>query len=272
MSHHNPFISFGSSFICPTIDNTNSLMFDGVSDYIIVSDSAKDLQRTEAELNSTGFTYNVWVKFDAFAGSEPLLCIGRANNKYYGLGFQVGNNQKCQIHKYGLNGGAAGAGGNNRRTLQMANTISTGVWYMLTFVMGSGSADDWKIYVNGVNQTTSKSGNANVTLTYNSTTNVWIGKQGRTSAEKYHAGNIAGATVWLDTLNGGEIGALYSSGITGDPLEDCTYGATDGTSTPADTVKFHYEINNSTTNTLPDRTLNGHTGFSSGTTWETDTP
>ena len=152
-----------------------------------------------------------------------------------------------------------------------SNTISTGQWYMLTFVMGSSSDADWKIYVDGVNQSVARSGNANLTLTYNNTTNSFIGKSGRTSSERYHAGNIAGATVWFDTLTAGEITAIYNSGITGDPLEDCTYGVSDGSGSPASNVQIHYDLNNSSTNTLTDRAGN-HNGTAVGTTWETDIP
>lgn len=270
MSHHNPFISFPASEAesCNTVANTKSLMYDGVNDYVTILDTAKDFQFTEAEF-SGGLTFNCWVKFDAFAGTEPLFCIGRANNKYYGYAFQISAVGKPQMHKYGANNGAFGQSSNNRRTLQMASAISTGTWYMITYIMGSGNADDWKIMINGVKQTTSKSGNANVTLTYNNTTAAYIGRQGRSGSEKYHAGNISSCATWFTELSETEVLSLYNTGIVADLTENCSYG---GNSTASTNLEMWLKTEAGSGTTLTDSSGNGHGGAITGSTWETDIP
>ena len=263
MQFHNTFISHSQAESLVFIGSDYSVMFDGINDHADISDSGKHLQYTEAEFDAHGLTVNLWVKFDAFSGSEPLYCIGRNHNQYYGYGFQIGNNQKAQIHMYGLNGTASGGGSNNRKTRQTTTTLNTGQWYMLTFVIGSHDRADWKIYFNGVNQSASNSGNNNVTLTYNNTTNALIGRSGRTSGERYHAGNISSLASWEDVLDATQIASLYNSGQGLDPTVDSSYGGTDSSGNLRNF--FRFEQNGQ------DTEVNASVSFT-GTVFETDVP
>ena len=266
MQFHNPFISHGGEDLV-LLDSQYSLMFDGINDSLNLSDALKTFQYTNSELNSHGVTMNCWIKFDAISGSEPLFCVGRNHNRYYGYGFQIGNNQKAQIHKYGLNSGNSGQGSNNRLTRQTTTTLSTGVWYMLTFVMGDGDRSDWRMYFNGVEQSASNSGNTGVTLSYNNTTNVLIGRSGRTSAERYHSGNISSFFVWEDALVTEQIQSLYNNGDGLNPLFDSSY-TQNGGATAVSNLKACLLLENS----LLDETNNNHDGTVSGAVFETDVP
>lgn len=267
MSHHNPFISFGQAVasLVP-INSTHSIMFDGINDSMNLVDASKHLQYTDAEFDSHGLTVNMWIKFDAIVGSEPLFCIGRNHNKYYGYGFQIGNNLKAQIHKYGLNQGVAGQGSNNRLTRQTTTTLTTGQWYMLTFVMADSSRTDWRMYFDGVEQGASNSGNANVTLTYNNTTNALVGRSGRTGSERYHSGNISSLAIWENALDSTQIFSLYNSGDGLDPLVASSYEQNGGNDASGDLRSF-LRLDN----TLTDEQGN-HAGSLTGATFETDVP
>ena len=267
MSHHNPFISFGQAVasLVP-IDSTHSVMFDGINDSMNLTDASKHLQYTEAEFDSHGLTVNMWVKFDAISGSEPLFCIGRNHNQYYGYGFQVGNNKKAQIHMYGLNGTTSGGGSNNRKTRQTTTTLTTGVWYMLTFVMGSHDRADWSLYFDGVLQGASNSGNNNLNLTYNNTTNALVGRSGRTGSERYHSGNISSLAIWEDALDATQIFSLYNSGDGLDPTVASSYEQNGGTDASGNLRSF-LRLDN----TLTDEQGN-HSGSLTGATFETDVP
>ncbi len=262
MQFHNSFITHGAELV--PLNSTHSLMFDGINDSMNLADASKHLQYTDSEFNSHGLTYNVWVKFDAISGSEPLFCIGRNHNQYYGYGFQIGNNLKAQIHKYGLNGTTAGAGSSNRLTRQTTTTLTTGVWYMLTFVMADASRTDWRMYFNGVQQGASNSGNTALNLTYNNTTNAFVGRQGRTSTERYHSGNISSLMVWENALDSTQIAALYNSGDGLDPTYASSYGA--GTDASGDLRAF-LKLDNTTTDEM-----GNHSGTVTGATFETDVP
>lgn len=266
MQFHNSFITHGGEDLVP-LNSTHSLMFDGINDSLNLSDPSKTFQYTNTELNSHGVTMSCWIKFDAISGSEPLFCVGRNHNQYYGYGFQIGNNLKAQIHKYGLNGGVAGGGSNNRLTKQTTTDLSTGTWYMLTFVMGDGNRSDWRMYYNGVQQGASNSGNTGVTLTYNNTTNVLVGRSGRTGSERYHSGNISSFFVWESALDSNQIASLYNSGDGLNPLYDSSYTQNGGLSAVND-LKACLLLDNS----LLDETSNNHDGTVSGAVFETDVP
>ena len=262
MQFHNSFITHGGEDLV-LLNSTHSLMFDGINDSMNLADASKHLQYTNTEFNSHGLTVNMWIKFDAIVGSEPLFCVGRNHNQYYGYGFQIGNNLKAQIHKYGLNGSTAGAGSGNRLTRQTTTTLTTGVWYMLTFVMADSSRTDWRMYFDGVQQGASNSGNTNVNLTYNNTTNALVGRSGRTSAERYHSGNISSLMVWENALDSTQIASLYNSGDGLDPLVDSSYG---GVSAASDLRAF-LRLDND----LSDEQGN-HSGTVTGAVFETDVP
>jgi len=266
MQFHNPFITHGGEDLVP-LNSTYSLMFDGINDSLNLSDPSKTLQYTDSEFNSHGLTYNCWIKFDAISGSEPLFCVGRNHNQYYGYGFQIGNNLKAQIHKYGLNGTTSGGGSNNRLTRQTTTTLTTGVWYMLTFVMADSSRTDWRMYFNGVQQGASNSGNTAVNLTYNNTTNVLIGRSGRTGSERYHSGNISSFCVWEEALTTNQISSLYNSGDGLNYLYDSSYTQNGGLSA-VNSIKTCHLLENS----LLDETSNNHDGTVTGAVFETDVP
>lgn len=265
MQFHNSFITHGGEDLVP-LNSAYSLMFDGINDSLNLTDTNKDLQYTIAEFNSHGLTVNMWVKFDAISGSEPLFCIGRNHNQYYGYGFQIGNNQKAQIHMYGLNGTNSGGGSNNRKTRQTTTTLTTGAWYMLTFVMESSDRNDFKMYFNGGLQAASNSGNNNLTLTYNNTTNALVGRSGRTSAERYHSGNISSLCVWENGLDANQIASLYNSGNGLDPQYDSSYTQNGGL-TAVNDIRAFLKLENNTNDEL-----GNHNGTTNGAVFETDVP
>jgi len=273
MSHHNPFISYASGFTCPTLGNTNSLMFDAVGDYLTITDTNQDFHLTGAEFSSVGITFNCWVKFDDFTQSEPLLCVGRNENNYYGYAFMINGQGKPQIQKYGANGSQFGSGSNNRETLLSTTVLSTGQWYMLTFVMESEDHADWTIYVDGQATGVTNSGNDLVILTYKNIGFMYFGRQGRNSSEKYMAGNCVKAAAWLAQLDSSTIENIYNAGSVGDPSQECTYGAASNNGTDySGELQFQLDFTEGTGSSLTDETGNGHNATIVGATWETDTP
>ena len=102
-----------------------------------------------------------------------------------------------------------------------------------------------------------------VTLTYNDTTNALIGRSGRTSGERYHAGNISSLASWEDVLDATQIASLYNSGQGLDPTVESSYGGTDSSGNLRNF--FRFEQNGQ------DTEVNASVSFT-GTVFETDVP
>ena len=109
------------------------------------------------------------------SGGEYIYNLGSSGtNNYYGLKLVANGNGALVWHIFGLNGSTPGSGSNNRNSVRTQNsTIAAGQWYHVAAVIPSMTRSGWKLYVNGVSQSSLVvSGNQNVNLTYSGSSSI----------------------------------------------------------------------------------------------------
>jgi len=95
-----------------------------------------------------------------------------------------------------------------------AGTIENNGWHFVGFTFVNNVL---KLYVDGVEVTTSKGGDPIVSAIHAGTTDIWMGKD-RNYSFAYYNGKVDEATVWTSTvLSGANIATLYNSGVPVDP-------------------------------------------------------
>jgi PKD repeat protein len=150
--------------------------FDGVNDYVNVSDSD--------ELDVSRVTLSAWVKVDSWGSGAPRIVDKDSSyrlilNNQGGFRFEV-NGPWCSITKTGF---------------------STGIWY---HVAGTYDGSNTKLYVDGVEQ-------ASTGCSHNLNTNtkpVLIGKNG---ASDFFNGKIDEVRIYNMSLTSDEIANLYTA-------------------------------------------------------------
>lgn len=217
MSMHviNPLFKYGGG-------NNHVTDFNGLTQYLDLG-HATGLEFTNTQYDTTGVTVTAWVYFDSTACyGKPILTIGRqGTNQYYGMHCKTANTGKVQMHLMGLNSGVAGAGSNNRRTrVTTTYVVPVTTWTHIAWVFDGGvtssTAAGWKIFINGVNQTTTNSGtNTNLTLDYVGDSR--IGSDGKASGtiKYYGPGYLGDITIHQTALPEKAVKAQYDSNNNG---------------------------------------------------------
>ena len=254
-----------------------SVDLNGSSQYIdLGNQTSSALNPSQASINSSGLTLTAWVYIDSLSGGEYIYDLGNCcTNNYYGLKMVVNGNGSLVFHVMGLNQGFAGAGSNNRNTCRTANSaFSAGQWYHLAIVVPSGSMgstqdrDEWRIYKNGsvVNPSTYvKSGNQNLTLTYNGNSSLGVWR--RASNTNYFDGEMNNYAVFSSALNATNIAAIYNSGA---PIDLSTNS---GNYNQSSNLTAWWRFNEGTGTSYADSSTNSFTGSGVNTpTWSTNVP
>ncbi len=163
----------------PSYDPSNkgSIAFDGVNEYVT----------TPLYLNQNSYTKCAWFKVNNTGYSNNIISGGSFSQHALWLG--------------GTSKLSAGHNG-NWYTVQSTTNISTGTWYFgaVTFSTTTG----WKLYLNGVLESTS----ANTTTFSTNTQTIQIGSW---DAGNFIIGNVATALVYNKVLNGTEIKKNYNA-------------------------------------------------------------
>lgn len=263
----------------PAFSTDYSLELNGSSQYVNLGDQTSSaLNPSQSSINSSGLTLTAWVYIDTLGtgGGDFIYDLGNCcTNNYYGLKMVVNGNGALVFHVMGLNQGFAGAGSNNRNTVRTANSaISTSQWYHLAIVIPSGSMgstqdrDEWRIYKNGsvVNPSTYvKSGNQNVTLTYNGNSSLGVWR--RSSNVNFFDGELNNTAVFSTALNATNIAAIYNSGT---PIDLSTNS---GNYNQSANLLAWWRFNEGTGTSYTDSSTNSFTGSGVNTpTWSTNTP
>jgi len=197
-------------------DNTRSILFDGVDDFIDLGDTEDYYHYTLSEYRDHGVTVAAWVYITtgSLASGYPILSIGRTHNKFYGMRCHVNPQMKLQMDFMGQNGegGSFGQTANHRKSRVSTTTIETDQWHFLTWAFKTDDEDDWHIYHNGYEIPSTKTGNEECILTYNGDSS--IGKLGKTneSAEKFMNGNISNLGIWSTNVGEAGILSIYNDG------------------------------------------------------------
>ena len=165
--------------------------YDNSSDYVTIGSLAHV---------STGISYSFWINLDATT-DEMIMWKGSTTvNEYvYVTGGYI-------WYAFGA------ASGSNNTFKSTTTSLSTGTWYHIVIAgSGNGTAGNYKIYVNGTEQTINfTTAGANRAFPAGSGTLYW-------------GGNVAGSGSWVDgrideigywtkVLTQTEVTALYNSG------------------------------------------------------------
>jgi len=157
----------------PTFDSANggSIVFDGSDDF---SNIGKDslLRPNDAYLNSKGFSIDVWVNLSSGGATNGIFCNdGEGQSTYYGLECSFNSSNQLNMHKFD----GTGLGSTDRSSIITNNSYSLNKWYHVVFNYVSADKNDFKIYVDGEEQSSSASGTGG-SVGYSSTYNGAIGK------------------------------------------------------------------------------------------------
>ena len=208
-----------TSIINPLVGYKGSgytMTFDGVNDYLTLG-HATGLEFSQTHITNTGFTISGWIYLPGIGletQSSQWISIGRSGtSNYYGIHCNLSAG-KPQIHVMGLNGGTAGAGSNNRRSVKSNTQLTRKTWNHVTWVVKGFTPTDFaanaKIYVNGVSQALTFSG-TNASLTVNYFGNSFIGQNGSTSPGYIIQSTLGDITIHAKELSAAAIGDMYAS-------------------------------------------------------------
>ena len=251
-----------------------SLSLNGTNQYVQLGTLTNSvLQPTQSSMNTTGFTISAWVYFPSGAPTDYVFSFGQSgSNNYYGYRMNVNTSRYVVFHVMGLNGSSPGAGGNNRNSIRTSTTIPNNVWKHIAVVVPAGSMGspmnraNWKIYVNGVSQSSLvASGNQSTNLAYAGTSQ--IGAQTRASAQNFYNGQINNAAVWSAALSTNSLLAVYNGGT---PID---LSANSGNYTNSSNLIAWWRFNEGTGTSYTDSDNGQFTGSGVNTpTWSTNTP
>ena len=185
------------------VTNTKSLDFDGSDDYLQDTTNGMD---NYAEGNP--FSISAWIRPDNVSGTQTIACWGRnTNSRWFGL---VGNNPNVSCYEGGDYSAPVGRKGNDV-------SLSADTWYHLCITYnGNGSDSDFKLYVNGVEESSYA---ADISQDENIHTNAEIGRIGRNSNTLPFDGNIDEVAFWKSELSSDEVQQIYDNGTGGTHLD-----------------------------------------------------
>jgi len=200
--------------VVPTQDHPNaySTNFDGSDDYVAVADAA-------ALDFSTEMTFSAWVK-------------GAAQSATIAAKYQTSSSQRSW-RVYGISGsGGIGVGVSSDGTWSSTTTkdyVTSGVtaldntWHHVAFTF---SANDLRIYIDGVQAAVTATYDATVNSIYQGTSELTIGAHLNGGSSSRYAGNIDEVTVWSASLSATQVGQLYNSGAPSNPTQLGTFPST----------------------------------------------
>ena len=178
-------------------DNNGSWVFDGLDDYIEISDNENfDFERTDS------FSLSGWINIPNYGLTTIEGILTKYSNPpatgYYfaikegKISFSLQNN-----------------GGNNGLLVNTVNTINLQQWYYITTTYdGSSLASGVNIYINGVNVSTSTEFDS-LTGTILNPTSLKIG--GLVTPSRYLDGKISVATIYNKELTQEEVLQNYNA-------------------------------------------------------------
>ena len=202
---------FPFSFVAPTstgigtVDNVYSMEFDGVNDYF-------DAGVNSSLVSATNFSVSGWFYFDSVANFQTLFSYGGSTGSQYCFNVQISGGTIQFAVAYNLVDAST-------RYVKSSSSPSTSTWYHVVCTYDgseTGNTNRAKIYIDGVNVTTTGSGTINSTTTASTGTfNIgwWEG------SARYMTGKIDEVAVFDYTLDSDQVQEIYdatSTGVTAD--------------------------------------------------------
>ena len=201
-------------FTSSTYTNTYSMLFDGVNEYVAVSDH-NDFSFGDSS-NDSPFSVSVWAKASDLTSSG---IIGKGYAGFLGewefyfnsvdkINLRLGDGFLVWISKYGTS----------------ALTSDEGTWhhYVATYD-GSGASSGIKLYRDSTEITSTTTSDYGTYVAMDNTTNIpTFGLSGLGNGAKYFDGKLDEVTVWSVELNSSEVTKLYNNGVAGFDLATAT--------------------------------------------------
>ena len=183
----------------PEVSEQSSLEFDGVDDYAATTSSFQSAFRDS-------FTISFWVKCDDGQPSAEISILGTRNSTSEDW---VHCNQQTDgdiTFYYKSNNNAAEA-----RTSSVVFGDGNTEWFYITLV-ADNTAEQLKIYVNGVSIAVSGGGLSSVTMSdWTSSDDLFLGARNNNgSAEKFFSGSIDNVGIYDKALTQAEVTRQYN--------------------------------------------------------------
>jgi hypothetical protein len=232
-------------------DLDNTLNFDGVDDYVNISDSN--------DFTMSAMTISVWV--NPRTTQHPSIGDNRILSKWDN---GAGAREWILLEQFGSGGQIrmtiADSGGSNSMIVESSQILKPGEWmHIATTWNGGFDATDLKLYINGAEDNDTQTESGTFTGMNNTATDVLIGAQYNSAATGgFFNGEIADVKIYDDALTADEVLWAYTNGAIGtDPTETNLQG--------------HWELDEGAGSTADDSSSNSHDGTITSATWQHST-
>lgn len=187
---------FGSSEI--DFENTHSLNFDGVNEYITFGDNY-DFSPAQA------FSLSFWVKPQNLAAQRCFLSKTTDDSNVHGVGIYHNSSGQVFIQMR--------APGQNRQHT-FGDTLTAGVWQHICVTYDGGqNMGGLNVYINGSLDSGSPASSASISNSLETDTPLYLGRRG---SSFYYSGNMNQVSRWNKELSAAEVAQVYNAGIPSD--------------------------------------------------------
>lgn len=185
----------GIIFPVPPFENTKSLAFDGVDEYIDLGDNY-DFGP------ATAFSWSIWIKANNFSAQRVFLSKTTKDANVWGYVLYHDSSGKLFLQMR-----ASGT----LRSFTFNSTMTAATWYNVVLTYDGGSnINGITAYINAVAETVPGSG------TLNDWSNAASLEFGRRSTSFYYSGLMQQVSVWDKELSPAEVTEIYNSGSPAD--------------------------------------------------------
>ena len=184
--------------VLPSITNTYSVSFDGVDDYVTMSNPTS--------LNFQGsFTISLWVMYTNISSSFNFLVDKSTDvtTRQYSLYLRDQTTGTKTFSFYGVD--SVG----NQQFFNSTGSIAVNTWNHVAVVCNSGVTDGTKLYINGVAETL-----GTFTVASNASAPFQLGK--RSDNSYLHQGLMDEVAVFDSALAASYIASIYNNGVPND--------------------------------------------------------
>jgi len=186
----------------PSYQNEYSFQFDGVDDYIDCGDN-NNLSFGDS-VSDSPFSISAWIKFDNIGSRQGIVSkFNATNNCEYSFFLESNNTLKVYLFD----------GASTKIRGKASTVMTTGVWNYVTFTYdgqgGSTAYNGMKIYLNGVDISSSNVTLNTYTAMHNMSTPLTIGEY----FGNYASGNIDEAAVFNSELSQSDVTSIYGGGV-----------------------------------------------------------
>lgn len=181
--------------------STNSILLDGVDEYLDIDTAVSEL------VSHTTGSISMWFYADTISVQNGLFGLYVSSSNMWVL--KMAGDNKIQLRH--------AVGGTTQINYKTNNTFSVNTWYHISIVQ-DGTAI--KIYMDGVNQTLTKTTDLDATLWFDNLSGVATKANiGAEIGNNFFNGYIDDVRIWSSDLTSGEVTDDYNSGCPTTPLD-----------------------------------------------------